>query len=200
MSPHLALSIGATASILQLATPLLSPAGAQGFPTRFRAAIDDRVVALHDRLTDTTRVSALLPARSKPFGMDSRAWAGLSFSVRGTRLTNPPSFVVLTIESWTPARGGWAFPHPEPLLIRSGDSLRLEVPPAGYEKRRVHLFDTGRREMLWFNLAPSDMRCLARAPALLLKSGRAQFELRERGMEIVREVVRRMTPAGRGPQ
>jgi hypothetical protein len=200
MLPHLTLAIGAAASILQFAMPLVTPADAQGFLGRSRAAIVDRVVALHDRVTDTTRVSALLPVRAKPFGLGSRAWVGLSFSVRGTRLTVPPSFVVLTIEGWTPARGGWAFAHPQALLIKSGDSLRLEVPPAGYEKRRVHLFDTGRREMLWFNLESTAMRRLAREAALVLKSGRAQFEVRDRGMEVVREVVRRMTPRERVPQ
>jgi hypothetical protein len=200
MSPHLALSVGAVASILQFATPMLSPAGAQGFPIRSRAGSNNRVVTVYDRLTDSTRLSASIPARSKPFGLNSRASVDLSFGVRGARPNTPPAFVVLTIESWTPARGGWAFAHPQKLLIESGDSLRLEVPPAGYLKRRVHLLDTGRREMLWFNIASSDLRRLAGTPALFLKSGNARFEVRERGMEVVRELVGRMPPMERGPQ
>jgi cobalt-zinc-cadmium efflux system outer membrane protein len=58
MSPHLALAVGTAASMIQFATPLFSPAGAQGFPTRLRTSNTDRVVALHDRLTETTRLSA----------------------------------------------------------------------------------------------------------------------------------------------
>ncbi len=197
MSPYLALSVGAAASMLQFTAPMTSPAAAQGFGPRLAAASGYRVAVVHDRLTDSTRVSASFTASSKPFGLDSRAWLDLSFNFAGTHLVIPPSFLVLTIESWTPARGGWAFAHPEWLQIQSGDSIRLELPAAGYLKRRVHLFDTGRREVLWFDVPSSDFTRLAGAPELNFRAGRARFTVRKR-MEMLREVLRRMTPGERG--
>src|SRR4051812_41310178 len=105
MSPHLALSIGAAASMLQFAAPMRSVAAAQGFGPRKTAANAYRVAVVHDRLTDSTRVSASFSASSRPFGLDSRAWLDLSFTFSGARLLTLPSTVVLTIESWTPGRG-----------------------------------------------------------------------------------------------
>ena len=199
MSPHFARSIGAAASMLQLAVPMSSVVAAQGSGPRRTAANAYRVAVVHDRVTDSTRVSTSLTASSKPFGRNSRAWLDLSFTFSGARLVTAPSALVLTIESWTPGRGGWAFAHPEPLHIQSGDSHRLEVPAAGYLKRRVHLFDTGRQEVLWFDIPSSDFTRLAAAPELLFTAGRARFRVRER-MEMLHEMLRRMTPAERGSQ
>jgi hypothetical protein len=197
MLHHLVLSIGAAASMLQLALPMSSVVAAQGFGPRRAIANTYRVVVVHDRLTATTRVSASFTASSKPFGLDSRAWLDLSFTFPGVRLLTPPSVVVVTIDSWTPARGGWAFAHPEWLRIQSGDSLRLEFPAAGYLKRQVHIFDSGRREMLWFDVPSSAFTRLAGAPELLFAAGRARFRVRQR-MEMLHEVLRRMTPVERG--
>jgi hypothetical protein len=201
MSHHLALahSVGAVASILQLAVPMISLTAAQGFGPRSAIASTYRVTVVHDRLTDSTRLSASFTASSKPFGLDSRAWLDLSFSFAGVRLVAVPPFVVLTIESWTPARGGWAFAHPVSLHVRSGDSIRLDVPAKGYVKRRVHLFDSGRREALWFEIPSTDFTRLAGAPELSFTAGNARFRVRQR-MEMLREVLRRMTPLERGPQ
>ena len=110
-----------------------------------------------------------------------------------------PAFVVLTIESWTPGRGGWAFAHPQSLHIQSGDSIRLDVPATGYMKRRVHLLDSGRQEVLWFDIPSTDFTRLAGAPELTLRVGNARIRVRQR-MEMLREVLRRMTPLERGPQ
>ena len=199
MSPHLARFVGAAASILQLAVPMPNLVAAQGFGPRSTVANDYRVAVVHDRLTDSSRLTASFTGSSKPFGLGSRAWLDLSFSFAGARLVSPPSSLVLTIESWTPSRGGWAFAHRVPLQIQSGDSIRLEFPPAGYLKRQVHLFDTGRREVLWFDIPSSDFTLLAGAPELIFTAGRARFRVRER-MEMLREVLRRMTPLERGPQ
>jgi hypothetical protein len=199
MSHHLARSLGAAASMLQLAVPVAAPAIAQGFGSRATAAKAYQLVVIHDRGTDSSRVTAAFTASSKPFGLDSRAWLDLSFTFAGVRLIAAPPFVVLTIESWTPARGGWAFAHPESLHIRSGDSIRLDVPATGYVKRRVHLFDSGRREALWFNIPSTDFARLAGAPELSFRAGNARFRVRQR-MEMLREVIRRMTPVERGPQ
>jgi hypothetical protein len=199
MLHHLARSLGAAASMLQLAVPVAGPAVAQGFGPRSRAASAYQLVVIHDRGTDSSRVTAAFTASSKPFGLGSRAWLDLSFTFAGVRLIAAPSFVVLTIESWTPARGGWAFAHPESLHVRSGDSIRLDVPAAGYVKRRVHLFDSGRREALWFDILSTDFARLAGAPELTFKAGNARFRVRQR-MEMLQEIIRRMTPLERGLQ
>jgi hypothetical protein len=176
-----------------------SVVAAQEFDLRRMATNAYRVAVVHDRLTDSTRVSATFSASSQPFGLDSRAWLDLSFTFPGARLVTPPSALVLTIESWTPGRGGWAFAHPERLHVQSGDSLRLEFPAAGYLKRRVHLFDTGRKEVLWFDIPSSAFARLAGAPELLFAAGRARFRVRTR-MEMLHEMLRRMAPVERGAQ
>ena len=199
MSHHLACSVGAAASILQLTVPTISLTATQGFGPRSAIASTYRIAVVHDRLTDSTRLSASFTASSKPFGLDSRAWLDLSFSFAGVRLMAAPAFVVLTIESWTPGRGGWAFAHPQSLHIQSGDSIRLDVPATGYMKRRVHLSDSGRQEVLWFDIPSTDFTRLAGAPELTLRVGNARIRVRQR-MEMLREVLRRMTPLERGPQ
>jgi hypothetical protein len=199
MSHHLARSVGAAASILQLTVPTINLTAAQGFGPRSAIASTYRIAVVHDRLTDSTRLSASFTASSQPFGLDSRAWLDLSFSFPGVRLIAAPAVVVLAIESWTPGRGGWAFAHPQMLHIQSGDSIRLAVPPTGYMKRRVHLFDSGRQEVLWFDIPSAEFTRLAGAPELILRAGNARIRVRER-MEMLREVLRRMTPSERGPQ
>jgi hypothetical protein len=199
MPHHIASVIGAAASILQLTVPVTRLTAVQGFAPRSRIANEYQIAVIHDRLTDSSRLTAFFTGSSKAFGLDSRAWLGLSFSFSGIRVSAPPAFLTLTIEAWTPARGGWAFAHPESLRVRSGDSLRAEFPPAGYVKRPVHLFDSGRREALWFDIPSRDFTRLARAPQLDFTAGRAHFRVRER-MEMLREVLRRMTPSVRGPQ
>jgi len=176
-----------------------SVVAAQGFGPRRTAANAYRIAVVHDRLTDNTRVSASLSASSEPFGLDSRAWLDLSFTFSGARLVTPPATVVLTIEGWTPSRGGWAFAHPESLHVRSGDSIRLALPAAGYLKRRVHLLDTGRRDVLWYDIPSRDFTRLAAAPELIFTAGRARFRVQQR-MEMLREVLHRMTPVERGSQ
>ena len=66
-------------------------------------------------------------------------------------------------------------------------------------KRRVHLLDSGRQEVLWFDIPSTDFARLAEAPELILSVGNAQIRVRKR-MEMLREVLRRMTPLERGPQ
>jgi hypothetical protein len=199
MSHHLARSVGAAASILQLSVPMISLTAAQGFGPRSAVASTYRIAVVHDRLTDSTRLSASFTASSQPFGLDSRAWLDLSFSFAGVRLIAAPAFVALTIESWTPGRGGWAFAHPQSLHIESGDSIRLDVPATGYAKRRVHLFDSGRQDVLWFDIPSADFTRLAEAPELIFRVGNARIRAHQR-MEMLREVLRRMTPLERGSQ
>lgn len=198
MSAHFARSLG-IAVTLQLAIPITNLAAVQGLHRRSTAANAYQISVVHDRLTDSSLVTALFTGSSRPFGLRSRAWLDLSFSFVGARLMAQPRFLTLTIESWTPSRGGWAFAHPESLHIRSGDSLRVDLPPAGYLKRPVHLFDSGRREALWFAVPSKDFTRLAGARVLLFSAGRARFKVRER-MEMFRELARRMTPSAGGLQ
>jgi hypothetical protein len=199
MSHHIARSFGAAVSILHMAALMASVAALQGFGPRLTIANGYKITVVHDRLTDSSHLTAPFIGSSKPFGLESKAWLDLSFSFAEDRLLASPPLVVLSIESWTPSRGRWASAHPQSLEIRSGNSLRLEMPPAGYEKRPVHMFDAGRREVLWLEIDASDLRRIADAPELVLTAGHARFGVRKR-MEMLREVVRRMTPLERGPQ
>jgi hypothetical protein len=103
--------------------------------------------------------------------------------------------VVLTLASFTSARGGWAFAHPQRLRIVSGESPELELPAAGYEKLRVGLFDAGRREMLSFRIPAEQFVAMAAQSELELKAGKAKMRLGKREMGMLRDVVRRLSPA-----
>ena len=200
MSPHLAFSLGVMTSILQLTAPMTSVAGAQGFHRMSTAASSYQVVVLYDRLTDSTRVTASFIASSRRFGLDSRAWLDLSFSFGGAQLTTAPGIVVLTIEAWTPSRGGWAFAHRQQLRVRSGDTLLLETAAAGYRKHPVQVFDPGRRDGLWFEIPVAQFAKLAASQTLVFEAGNARFRVGAQRMEMLRELVRRMTPSERGPK
>jgi hypothetical protein len=187
-----------TAAVLQLAVPAAAPARAQSFQGDRPSDAAYEVSTIHDRLTDSTRVSVALKGSSRPFGLGSRIWVDVSFTHSGPRLTVPPEAVVLTLESFTPARGGWAFAHPERLRVKSGESVRLELPAAEYEKLPVGLFDVGRREMLSFRIPTGQFVAMAAEPELELKAGNASMRLRGRAMEMLREVARRLRPASAG--
>lgn len=139
---HIASSAGTAAAALLLAVPMATMAGTQSF--RADQASDEayEVTTIYDRLTDSTRVTVALKGSSRPFGLGSRIWLDVSFTYAGPRLTIPPEAVVLTLAGFTPARGGWAFAHPQRLRIRSGETLELAVPATEYEKLPVGLFYT----------------------------------------------------------
>ncbi|MGH7483428.1 MAG: hypothetical protein ACRELV_14845, partial [Longimicrobiales bacterium] len=137
---HIASSAGAAAAVLQLAVPAATIARAQSFRAGQASDQAYEVTTIHDRLTDSTRVTVALKGSSRRFGLGSRVWLDVSFTYAGRQLTVPPEAVVLTLASFTPARGGWAFAHPQKLRVQSGHTVRLEVPAAEYEKLRVGLF------------------------------------------------------------
>jgi hypothetical protein len=169
-------------------------ARAQSFKDRATGAAYD-VSTIYDRLTDSTRVAIGVRGRSRPFGLGSRVWLDVSFTYAGRRPTVPPEAVSLTLRSFTPARGGWAFSRPQDLRILSGKTLKLEVPAAEYEKLRVGLFDAGRREVLSFRIPTQQFVAMAAEPELELKAGNARMRLRDRQMEMLRDVARRLMPA-----
>ncbi len=190
----LARSARTTAVVLQLAVPT-AMAPAQSFQAGRASRAAHEVSTTYDRLTDSTRVSVALNGSSRPFGLRSRIWLDVSFTHPGPRLTVLPEAVVVTLRSFTPARGGWAFAHPERLRVVSGESVKLELPAAAYEKLRVGLFDAGRREMLSFRIPTGQFVAMATEPELELKAGNARMRLRGRAMEMLRAVSRRLKPA-----
>lgn len=200
MSLHfrIASAAGAAVALVQLAVPAATTARAQSFRTDGASGAAQEASMIYDRLTDSTRVTVALKRSSRPFGLGSRVWLDASFTYAGTRLTVPPETVVLTLASFTPARGGWAFAHPQRLRIVSGESLELEIPAAGYDKLRVGLFDAGRREMLSFRIPTEQFVAMAAQSELELKAGKAKMRLREREMGMLRDVVRRLTPVSAG--
>lgn len=182
----------------QLASTAVPTVLAQDFRSRVRADNSYAVSRVYDRITDSTRVAAALSSSSRPFRLGSTAWLLASFAFQGRQLQSPPAFVVLSLESWTPVRGGWAFAHPRDLRVESGKTRLATIPAAEYVKRPVHLFDGGRREELSFRIEPEEFAALARQPELKLRAGSATMRLDQRGMERFRALVREMTVPDRG--
>jgi hypothetical protein len=154
-----------------------------------------QVSSLYDRETDSTRVTFTVLGSSRPFGLKSRAWMDLSFTYPGRRLTSPPQVVLLTLQSFTPSRGGWAFARPQELRIACADEEKLRLAPALYEKLPVHLFDPGRREVLSFRIPAREIVAMAGEELLSVKVGRAEVRFRERRMAMPRDLVAAMTPS-----
>jgi len=195
---HIASSAGPAVAAFQLAMPSATMARAQSFRADRTSDGAYEVSTIHDRLSDSTRASFALKGSSRPFGLGSRIWLAVSFTHPGPRLTDSPEAVVLTLASFTPASGGWAFARPQRLRIQSGGTLKLELAAAEYQKLRVGLFDAGRREMLSFRIPTEQFVAMAAEPELELKAGRAKMRLGQREMGMLREVVRRVTPARGG--
>ena len=171
---------------------------AQDFHNRVRADNSFAVSRLYDRVTDSTRVAVALSSSARPFGLGSTVWLMAAFNYPGRQLQAPPPFVVLSLESWTPARGGWAFAHPHELRVQTGKTRLATIPAAGYVKRPVHLFDRGRGEELSFHIEPDELAALAGEPELVLKAGSATVRLDARRMARLRALVKQMTVAGEG--
>jgi len=181
-----------------LAPTAVSTVLAQDFRYRVRADNSYAPSRLYDRVTDSTRVAAALSSSSRPFGLGSTAWLMAAFTFSGKELQTPPAFVALSLESWTPARGGWAFAHPRKLRVETGKTRLATIPAAGYVKRPVHLFDRWRREELSFRITPEEFAALAREPELVMKAGSATVRLDKRRMERLRALVKEMTVPDRG--
>ena len=177
--------------------PLLAAAPAQGqthFAHRERSP-GYQVTTIYDRETDTTRVTFTILGSSRPFGLKSRAWIDLSFTYPGRRLTSPPQVVLLTVESFTPSRGGWAFGRRQELRIACADEEKLRLAPASYQKLPVHLFDSGRREVISFRIPARQIVAIAGEELLNVEVGRAKVRFRERRMAMLRDLVAAMTPS-----
>jgi hypothetical protein len=195
MAAALAGSLGATVALVP---PVVPTVLAQDFRNRVRAENSFAVSRLYDRVTDSTRVAAVLSSSSRPFGLGSTAWLLAAFTFPGRQLQAPPALVVLSLESWTPSRGGWAFARPRELRVETGKTRLTTIPAAGYVKRPVHLFDRGRREELSFRIEPGEFAALARQPELVMKAGSATVRLDKRRMERLQALVNEMTVPDRG--
>jgi hypothetical protein len=192
MSPHsdAAAAVGAAVMVLQLVAPGLS---AQSF-RQDRAAVEYQVTTTYDRIMDSTRVSTVILPRSRSFGLGSWVSVDAAITFAGRHATESTGPVVLTFESFTPSGGGWAFARPQQLRVRSGNAVQLEIPPAEYVKRPVHVFDAGRRESLSFRVPTEEFAALAAQPELKLKVGKANVRLQERRMAVLRELAQRIKP------
>jgi hypothetical protein len=195
MSHHLLLwpASAAALTVLSLMGAQAPPAEAQRYGEDQRSAERYRVLELYDRVADSSRVVATIATTSRRFGLGSRVAVDVSYAYPGRHLTAAPEWVIITMESFTPARGGWAFARPRPLEVRSGRYLKLQVPPAEYRKQRVRLFDSGRRESLSFRISPAEFLRLASEPELTLEVGGASIRLKRR-METLRAFAQRLKP------
>jgi hypothetical protein len=192
MSVHLAIRLGLV-TFGVLLTPAARTALGQDFSHGRRSESPYQPVTLYDRVVDSTRVSLLLGHTRKPFGLGSTVWAHATFTFQGRRAPSRPTSAVVILDSWTPARGGWAFAHPQSLQVRDGQGRLATIPASQYVKRKVHLFDTGRREVLSFRVAADTLATFSQQPALTLRAGRAVVPLTARGMEALRVLVGEMT-------
>lgn len=175
---------------------LLAPSTIQG--QGHRSKRDERrgyqVTTIYDRQTDTTRVTYTVSGASRPFGLKSRVWIDLSFTYAGRRLTSFPHGVTVTLMSFTPSRGGWAFARTHALRIACADGEKVRVLPMRYERLPVRLFDSGRREVLSFHLPVRELLGLEGEELLDLKAGRATIRFRERRMAMLSDLIAQMTP------
>ena len=181
---------------LELVAPVAGAAQAQSSRAERADVAANQVTTIYDRVSDSTRVTLVFTKGSRPFRFGSRAWLDVSFAYPGRYLTVPPETVVFTLESITPARRGWAFDHTTRLHAQSGTRIRLDAPAAQYMKQPGRLFDVGRRELLSFHISAKQFAAMATEPELELKADRATFRFGEQEMDILRDVVRRMTPPG----
>lgn len=186
-----------TAAAWLLLPLLAAPAQGQTHFTQREKPRGYQVTTIYDRQTDSTRVTFTILGSSRPFGLKSRAWIDLSFTYPGRRLTSPPQVVLLTVESFTPSRGGWAFVRPQELRIACADEEKLRLAPAHYQKLPVHLFDSGRREVLTFRIPARQIVAIAGEELLNVEVGRAKVRFRERRMAMLRDLVATMTPRSR---
>ena len=181
--------MGAIGELAPVAVPTVL---AQDFRDQVRADRSYILSRVYDRATDSTRIAVSLSSGSRPFRLGSTAWLIASFSFPGRWLVTPPAFTELSLESWTPPRGGWAFSHPHELRVESGKARLATIPAAEYVKRRVHLLDRGRREELSFHIGVEQLAALAEQPELVLKAGRATIRLDALGMAKLRTFVAEM--------
>ena len=156
-----------------------------------------QITRIYDRVADSTRLTLVVPGSSRPFGLKSRAWLDISLAYKGTIMRNIPTSVVLTFESFTPSRGGWAFAKPRELRVSSGKRVLAKIPASSYQKRRVRLLDSGRREILSYTLPTDQFVNMAAESELNLQVGGGTIRLRQR-MELLRAIAHLLMAVERG--
>ena len=194
MSHHLIMWPTAALTVVRLMGPPVPSLEAQRHREDQRSTEHHPLLELYDRVTDSSRVIATIATTSRRFGLGSQVAVDVSYAYQSRDLTVSPDWVIITMESFTPARGGWAFARPRPLKVRSGGALRLQVPPADYRKQPVRLFDAGRREVLSFRVSPAEFLTLVSETELSLEVGGASIRLRGRRMETLRALAQRLKP------
>ena len=151
------------------------------------------VVPIHDRVTDSTRISAMLLTGVGWFGSGAKVWLTASFAFPGRRLVTQPDTVELALDSFAREGSKWAFSHARELRVEVDNSVRLEVPARDYVRVGKGLLDRGRRELLSFRIPAREFIDLGQEREVILQAGSARFELNSHAMEMIRDLIRRMT-------
>ena len=162
--------------------------------TRSMADRQDVVITTYDRVEDRTRVTIVLVPVSRRFGLGSSAWLDVSFSYPGRQLREPPDSLLFAVESFTPARGGWAFKRSLMLRAEAGEEMRLEYPTSEYTRYPVRVFDQGRRELLLFQVSAVEIPVLTNVDELTLRVGHWKARLTEEQLELLRNIARGEIP------
>ena len=141
---YLRLLIFSSALLVVGTTAGISRAGAQDFRDHWPHEYVYHVMPLYDRVTDSTRLSALLLTGVGWFGSGSRVWLTVSFAFPGRLQVEQPEWVDIALDSFTREGGKWAFSRPRELRVEVAKSRRLKVPASGYVRLGKGLTDRGR--------------------------------------------------------
>ena len=174
-----------------------SSAGAQDFRHHWQHEYVYHVVPLYDRVTDSTRVSAMLLTGVGWFGSGSRVWLTVSFAFPGRLQIEQPEWVDVSLDSFTREGGKWAFSRSRSreLRVEVANSVRLKVPARGYVRRDKGPTDRGRRELLSFRIPAREFIEWKDELEITIRAGPAQFVLSSHAMEMVRDLIHRMVDA-----
>ena len=192
---HLRFLIFTGALVVLGTTAGISSAGAQDFRDHWQHEYVYHVVPLYDRVTDSTRVSAMLLTAVGWFGSGSRVWLTASFAFPGRLQVEPPEWVDIALDSFTSEGGKWAFSRPRELRVEVANSVRLRVPARGYVRLGKGLTDRGRRELLSFRIPARDFIDWGDELEIIIRAGRAQFVLSSHAIEMVRDLIHRKAAA-----
>lgn len=103
-------------------------------------------------------------------------------------VAEPPDSLLFAVESFTPARGGWALKRSLRLRAEAGKKMRVEYPTSGYTRYPVRIFDQGRRELLLFQVSAAEVPVLTNVDELTLRVGYWKARLTGEQLELLRNM------------
>jgi hypothetical protein len=189
--PHPIGRLAITVAVLG-ATAGTSRASAQDFRDHWQHEYLYQVIPLYDRVTDSTRISAMLLTSVGWFGSGTKVWLTASFAFPGRELVAQPDSLDVALYSFTREGGRWAFARARELRVEVGNSVRLKVPANGYVRVGKGLLDRGRRELLSFRIPAREFIDLGEELEVVFQAGSARFELSSHAMEMIRDLIHRM--------